>query len=117
MKSTMYRIRIWKGRDNYQEPPDEVIEVNGETPYVWQDNPHYHSPPLGFDIHPDDCPATLNVYTSDSVRSPPGYDSHVETAYWGRPIERGLSFPEDHEYPPFGCKVWGRVMFFVESKC
>jgi len=114
-----YRIRIWKGRnadgDDYAGEPDEIVTVEEKTPHIWQEDPHYHSPPLGFDIHPDDCPAELNVYTSDSVRSPPGYESHVELGYWDGPIEQGLMFPEGHEYPPFGCEVWGRVMFFVKE--
>lgn len=112
-----YRVRIWEGRDGRDDEPDEVVEVSEETPHVWQDDPYYHSPPIAIDLHPDDCPATLNVYTSESVRSPPGYESHVETGYWGpRPIEGGLPFPADHDYEPFGCEVWGRVMFFVEEE-
>lgn len=114
-----YRIRIWKGRnpdgDDYTGEPDEVVTVQEGTPHVWQDDPNYHSPPIGIDIHPDDCPATLNVYTSESVRSPPGYASHVEEAYWDGPVEQGLPFPENHDAPPFGCEVWGRVMFYVEE--
>jgi|AntDeeMetagen681_2_1112603.scaffolds.fasta_scaffold09465_5 hypothetical protein len=115
-----YRVRVWKGRnpdgEDYQGDPDEIVTVSAETPFVWQEDPHYHSPSIGIDLHPEDAPATLNVYTSDSVRSPPGYDSHVETGYWNGPMEQGFSYPEDHEYPPFGCEVWGRVMFFVEPE-
>lgn len=114
-----FRVRIWKGRnpdgEDYQGEPDEIVEIDEETPYVWQNDPHYHSPPIGVDIHPNDCPATLNIYTSESVRSPPGYDNHVETAYWDGPVEQGLPYPEEHNDPPFGCEVWGRVMFFVEA--
>lgn len=109
------RVRIWRGRyDEYPDDPDEIVPVEPETPHVWQANPRYHSPPLGIDVHPADGPATLNIYTSDSVRSPPGYDSHVERSYWDGPVERGLPFPADHDYPPYGCELWDRVMFFVE---
>lgn len=116
----VYRVRIWKGGtppdEHHEGDPDEVVEVEEETPHVWQDDPRYTSPPLGIDVHPDDCPATLNVYTSESVRSPPGYESHVETSYWDGPMERGLDHHADHDYPPFGCSVYGRVMFFVEAE-
>lgn len=119
-ETDQYRIRIWKGRnpdgEDYQGEPDEIVTVSAETVHVWQDDPHYHSPPVAFDVHPDDCPATLNVYTSESVRSPPGYDNHVETGYWDGPMERGLAYSANHDFPPFGCEVWGRVMFFVEPE-
>lgn len=114
-----YRVRIWKGRtpagEDYQGEPDEIVTVEEETPAVWQDDPHYHSGGIGIDIHPEDAPATLGVYTSDSVHSPPGYDDHVEMDYWDGPVEQGLTWPGNHDYPPFGCEVWGRVMFFVEA--
>ena len=114
------RVRIWKQRDSVDRAPDtdpdEVIDIDPETTYLWQDNPRYHSPPLGFDIHPEDRPGTLYVYTSDSVHSPPGYDNHIEQAYWDGPMEQGLPFTEDvDEYRPFGCEVWGRVLLWVEE--
>ena len=119
--SDVIRVRVFEGRnevDAAQEglvEPTHVVECEAETPTVWQEDPHYHSPPIGLDIHPDDRPAKLNVYTSESVRSPPGYDNHVETGYWDGPIERGLPFTSpEGEVPSFGCEVWGRVMFFVE---
>lgn len=111
MSDDTYRVRIWHGTNpDTDAEPDEVIEVPAETTHVWQDDPHFHSPPLDIDIHPDDAPATLGIFTSESVRSPPGYDNHVETSYWQGPVEQGLAFPG----PAFGCEVWGRVMFFVE---
>jgi len=114
-----YRVQIYEGREereNWEDAePSYTVECDSETPTVFVDDPHYHSPPLGLAIHPDDRPAELGVYTSDSVRSPPGYENHVETGYWDGPIESGLPFtsPTD-EIRPFGCEVWGRVMFFVE---
>lgn len=118
-----YRVRIWKGSPDVGEKsdqaawgePDEIVTVSEETPHVWQDDPRYRSPTIGLDIHPEDAPATLEVYTSESVRSPPGYDNHVEKGYWDGPMEQGLTYPGDHEIPPFGCEVWGRVMFFVKE--
>lgn len=114
-----YRVRIWKGRnpdgEDYQGEPDEVVTVTEETTNVWQDDPRFDSGPIGLDVHPEDCPATLRVYTSDSVRSPPGIDSHVDEGYWDGPMEQGLPWPADHDSPPFGCEVWGRVLFFVEA--
>lgn len=113
----MYRVRIWDGYyDGYPDGPDTTVTVESETPHVWIKDPHTTFRGA-FDIHPDDAPATLNIYTSDSVRPPPGYDNHVETGYWNGPVERGLPFdPERYDdYPPFGCEVWGRVMFFIEE--
>lgn len=113
--SDQYRVRIWKGRnpdgEDYQGEPDEVVTVTEDEPHIWQDDPYYHSPPIGLDIHPDDGPATLNVYTNDSVREP----SPRDISAWNGPMERGLPHPEAHDYPPFGCEVWGRVMFVVEA--
>lgn len=111
-----YRIRIWRGRyDEYPNDPDETLEVGGESPHLWQDDPWFDSGPVAFDINPQDGPATLYIYTNDSVRKPPVQENYIDTAEWGRPIERGLLYPEGHDYPPFGCEVWGRVLFYVEG--
>ncbi len=115
--SETYRIRIWHDYyDDYPDEPDETVSVEAESPHVWQDDPYY-SGKGAFDIHPDDAPATLYIYTNDSVREPPVYDNHVETAAWDGPIEQGLPFdPERYDdYPPFGCEVWGRILFWVEE--
>ena len=117
--SDTYRVRIWHSYyDEYPDEPDETVEVEAEAPYLWKDDPYFDSGSCAFDIHPDDAPATLEIYTSESVRSPPGYDNHVETAYWNGPVERGLPFdPERYDgYPPFGCEVWGRVLFYVKPE-
>lgn len=114
--SEEYRVRIWNGyHDDYPSEPDQVITVEEESNCVWLEDPR--STHRGaFDIHPEDLPATLYIYTSDSVRSPPGYDNHVEQAYWDGPVERGLPFDESYEGErPFGCEVWGRVMFWIEK--
>ena len=107
------RVLIWKGTSNVENAPDtdpdEIVEVPVSEGYVWQDDPWYHSPPVGFHIHPDDRPARLDVYTNDSVREPHKND----LGEWNGPIERGLEFTD--KYPePFGCEVWGRVLFHVE---
>lgn len=119
--SDSYRIRLWMGRnpdgDDYQGEPDATIRVEGQTPYLWQDDPHFHSPPMGMDIHPEDCPATLEVFTSDSVHpADPRYkdSGYVDESYWNGPMERGLYYPADHDYSPFGCEIWGRVLFYVK---
>jgi hypothetical protein len=117
MSDKTYRVRIWDGyHDEYPDEPDSIVTVPEETPTVWIPDPHAAFRGA-FDIHPDDAPANLEIYTSDSVRSPPGYESHVETGYWDGPVEKGLPFdPERYdEYPPFGCEIWGRVMFYVED--
>jgi len=54
-----YRVRVWKGRnpdgEDYQGDPDEIVTVSAETPFVWQEDPHYHSPSIGIDLHPEDA--------------------------------------------------------------
>lgn len=111
-----YRIRIWhKYYGGYPDEPDEVVTVEADDPHVWKDDPWFGSGAAAFDIHPDDLPATLYIYTNDSVRQPP-VGGHVDTAEWDGPVERGLPF--DTEYggdKPFGCQVWGRVLFLVEE--
>jgi len=112
MSGDTARVRVWVGDDN--NTLQETICVEYDTVHVWQDSPRYHSPPIAFDVHPDDG-GELEIYTSDSINSPPGYDSHVEHGYWNGPIENGLRFEHGHDAPPFGCEVWGRVMFFVRN--
>ena len=117
MSDDTVRIRIWHAfYDEYPDEPDEVVEVSEETPHLWQDDPWFESGPCALDIHPDDAPATLYIYTNDSVRKPPIPDNHVD-GVWGTPVERGLPFdPERYDdHPPFGCELWGRVLFFVET--
>lgn len=117
-----HRIRIWKGRnpdgEDYTGEPDEVITLEAGEPHVWQTDPHYHSPPIGLDIHPDDCPATLEVYTSDSVHDSSGRQAtnYVDESYWNGPMERGLTYPDSHDYRPFGCEIWGRILFFIPDE-
>lgn len=116
--SESIRVRIWHGRyDDYPDHPDEMVELTPGEPGLWQDDPWYDSGPVAFDIHPDDTPATLYIYTNDSVRAPPVSGSRVDTAEWGRAIERGLEFDAERydEHPPFGCEVWGRVLFMAEK--
>lgn len=119
------RIRIFQGRSEVDAAkeglvePTEVVELDYETPYVWQDDPHYSSPPLGVDIHPDDCPSTLYMYSEDSVRAPPVVHRDDPTTFdeaeWGRPVERGLPFYDYDGEKPFGLEIWGRVLFYVEE--
>jgi len=115
--SDKIRVRIWdRYHDDYPQDADRTLEIEPKTPYVWIEDP-YTTVQGAFDIHPDDVPATLNIYTSESVRGPPGYDNHVETGYWDGPVERGLDFGESYDGSmPFGCEVWGRIMFFVECE-
>jgi len=115
--SDTIRVRIWHSYyDDYPEEPDETVEMEAGTTHLWQEDPYFDSGPCAFDIHPDDAPATLYIHTNDSVREPPVYDNHVD-GVWGNAVERGLPFdPEQYdEYPPFGCEVWGRVLFYVEK--
>ncbi len=122
-ESQTIRVRIWD--DNYEYgvspgelgDPDKLVEVEPKTVHIWQDNPHYHSPSMGIDIHPDDRPAGLNIYTSDSIHSPPDAGgNYVEEGYWDGPVEGGLDYDGNSDIPPFGCELWDRVMFFVEPK-
>jgi hypothetical protein len=111
------RVRVWYGwKDNYPKEPNEVVEVETETPTLWEDDP-YARTKIAFDVHPDDCPATLFVHTNDSVRSPPGYEGHLEKGYWGDAVERGLEFSGRYNpgEDPFGVELFGRIMFWVEE--
>lgn len=107
------RVRVWNEYyDEYPEQPDETVAVEPGEPHIWQDDPWFDSGAAAFDIHPEDAPATLYIYTNDSVREPP-----LQPSEWGGPVERGLPFDPDRDdgYPPFGCEVWGRVMFVAEE--
>lgn len=113
-KENHITVEIYRGRTNVDEhnEPAETVDVPLDENVVWKDDPWYSSPPLGFAIAEEDRPATLYVYTNDSVRVP----HKADVSAWGRPIERGLPFPADAEdRRPFGCEVWGRVMFSVEE--
>lgn len=49
----------------------------------------------------------LFVHTNDSVHDPED---------WNRPVERGLTFDPNDDYPPFGCEMWGRVCMWVKAR-
>ena len=113
-----YRIRVWNG-SHYEDggDPDEIITVATDEPHLWQDDPYFDSGRAAFDIYPADTPATLYIYTNESVRPPP-VGSYIDTAVWDGPVERGLPFPEEYGdsevVKPFGCQVRGRVLLNVE---
>lgn len=111
-----YRVRVWdKGHYGEDGGPSETIPLEASSPHLWQDDPYYDSGTAAFDIHPDDLPATLYIYTNDSVRKPP-VGEYIDTSFWDGPVESGLPF--DNEYDgetPFGCQVWGRVLLVVED--
>lgn len=117
------RVRIWLGRnphgEDYSGEPDEVHEIPLERPYIWQDSPHFNSPPMGIDIHPDDCPMTLYIHSEDSVRPPAvvkkDTPKYFDRGKWGRAVERGLPFYDYDGDKPFGMEIWGRVLFYVEE--
>lgn len=122
MSDDTIRVRVWHGypdRGDYLEPeawgePDEVVEVPVEEVYVWQNEPRWRRK-IGVDIHPDDGPAKLDVFVSDSVHGPPDEgSSRVERGYWDGPIEGGFGYPPEHEYPPFATELGGRVAFRAE---
>lgn len=111
---TEIKVRVWHGRyETYPDQPDETITLPLDENVLWQDDPWYDSGPIAFDIHPEDAPATLYIYTNDSVR-PPHKD---DVGMWSDPVERGLPFDPDRydKYPPFGCEIWGRVLLRVEE--
>ena len=111
-----YRVRAWLG-SHYEDggEPDEVTPILADDPHLWRDDPWFDSGRAAFDIHPDDLPATLYIYTNDSVRSPP-VGNPVDTSEWDGPVEDGLLFDEEYDGDrPFGCEVWGRVLFVVEE--
>lgn len=52
-----------------------------------------------------ETPATVNIHTNDSYHDPED---------WGPAIERGMTWPEENDYDPFRCEMWGRIMMWVE---
>lgn len=63
------------------------------------DNKYY-----AFNIEPTDNEIWLNVHYNDSAH---GRED------WSDAIERGLDFEANHDYPPFVCKLQGRVMMWA----
>jgi hypothetical protein len=107
------RVMIWRGRNAEFEAdyPGEIVAVPEDQPHVYAADPRFHGV-FGFSIKPVDRPATLNIWTNDSVRDPPT-DSPAE---WDGPVEKGLDYGDDTDIDPFGCELWGRVMFTVETR-
>lgn len=105
-----YRVGIWQ--DSEDENPEEEFVVEGETPFIWQPDPDFESPPLGIDIHPDDREATLKIYTSEKARRPPRYDNDIDLDFWNGPVGEGVTFSEGDT--PFWSQFSGRIMFFIE---
>lgn len=113
-------VHVWSGPS--WASADELVEENEpdeyELPVVDPYNPHLvsesdseslatdieHHGTYAFDIPDSDRPAELNVCTNDSYHDPDDWDT---------PIERGLSFVEGRDGPPFKCEMWGRIMMYV----
>lgn len=105
-------------RDDYSDvEPDQErdIEVTEDQhvrrPALAEDfwdeaeNPHNHKY-YAIDVECEE-PVTLYVHTNDSLHSP---------ADWGRPVEGGLIFDPEDDYPPFGVEMWGRVCMWVKAR-
>lgn len=105
-------VEIWKGRRDRDRDSDEVVQVPVDGYVMWEDDP-YATWPLGLHIADEDLPATLYVYTDDSVREPPVDDPHEWNC--SRPVEGGLPYQENGTEKPFGVELWGRIMFHVEE--
>lgn len=89
----------------------ETHELIPKSRFVWNDDPHFLGK-IGWFIPEYDRPATLYVYTNDSVRQP----DPADLAQWNGPVEGGLVFDEHAlSDEPFLGEMWGRVMFFVEE--
>lgn len=117
------RVRVW-GDGEYGgdgSDPDEVVTLPVGEAVLWEDDVAYANASLGIDVHPADGPATVEVYTSDSARSPEEtfQQGCVDGGYWDGPIEYGLSYEHEHETPPCEIDVSGRVLFLVKTplKC
>lgn len=97
-------VRLYVGDDI------ESYEVLPDRPVVVRSDPYFHEK-LGWFVPEYDRPATLYVYTNDSVREP----HPADTSEWNGPAERGLTFRKDIEPPdePFWGEWWGRVMFYA----
>lgn len=120
MSNMTATIQLYHERtdDDYSgvEPDQEQeIEITEETlsnrpmfaDDVWDeaespDNHKYYA----IDVECDE-PVTLYVHTNDSLHSPDD---------WNDPVEGGLIFDPEDDYPPFECEMWGRVCMWVKSR-
>lgn len=97
-----------QGPDVYTLSPAEtdygrVFEVPSEKRVVLSDEIEHHGT-YAFNVDTEQK-TVLNVHTNDSYHDPTD---------WGKPIERGLLFDGETDAEPFGCELWGRIMFWVE---
>lgn len=117
--SETVRVRTWDDTNDTvtESDPDEVVTLPVGEAVLWEDDVAYANESLRIDIHPADAPATLEVYTSDSARSPSEtfHEGCVDGEYWDGPIKYGLSYEHEHETPPSEIDVNGRVLFLVTT--
>lgn len=81
-------------------------ELSDDEQVILADSIDHHGT-YAFDVPNEERSAIVNVHTCDSYHSP--YD-------WGPPVERGLTFHEEDDHPPFQCELWGRVMLWVDRE-
>lgn len=115
-------VKVWSGNQyaDYDEILDEepdvyemqsvktefgkLHEVSDEERVTLADSIEHHGT-YAFDVEHDER-VKLNVHANDSYHNPED---------WGKPIERGLLFNPEDDYPPFKCEIWGRIMMWVEE--
>lgn len=89
--------------DYARDPPRRVYYAT-ETHLVSDRIDHYQKYLIDVETDTD---VILNVHVNDSYH---------DRDDWSKPIERGLTFPADNDYPPYECEMGGRIiMWCVEA--
>lgn len=115
-------VKVWEGPrwNSYDEilegEPDEyempVVETEFGRNYEAKDDDRVNLATeienhrkYAFDVETDEK-VKLRVHTNDSYHNPED---------WSDPIEGGLIYSPDDDYPPFKTEIWGRIMMWVEE--
>ncbi len=97
--------------DEYEVPVADTefgrtYEVSDDARVMLAESIDHHGT-YAFDVPDAERPLTVNIHTNDSYHDP---------EEWGDPIERGLTFREPDDAPPFQVELWGRIMLWVERE-
>lgn len=110
------RVQIWSDdQDANNNAADDVITATPGEAVLWRDAVENTSNSVKIAVHPDDTPATVEVYTSESLH--PATETfeqgRVNGEYWDGPLEYGLTYTTDEEPQPVTVEVSEQVLFLV----
>lgn len=112
------RVRVWSaGEETENKDAGDVITVTPGEAVLWRDAVEDTSETISVAVHPDDAPATVEVYTSDSLgpATETFEEGCVDGAYWDGPLGYGATFTSNEEQQPVTVDVDGRVLFLVSK--